>query len=618
MATLRGTWKFHYTLSVPNDSIAQHVNFTNTHIEANDEVTKNYSYLGVSVTDGAIMSIVYSSSSGEIFPYSDNNNHQWYSGYGENVRTITFTEEQEVSVEFYEWFTLNASPVFIPTIKPGTYRFADVLTKPSVGLNEPFNFTVSTYLPVADVSVLANCSRVLCGVDAITEETEIEYYVASVEPDISGIGFPTPNWLEVFNGFWLVDSYDEGIQTITIPYEQTVTRSFGEWFSENTYMVSKNGKSGVTIEWDGNTEGLFRAQLPSEPLINWYRVSDRRFTNAELTDWSIWVDDNQYYTPDVSTYDCIDRYSTNIVNENAYVLADCVIVVTRDCRWEVGTESVVPAGVYLPLTSRGFFVSKIVFPNADAVPPEKIKLDITQNGITTLVTAGKYCDKNIVVNVDVPVGDNRIDKLVQGTISGDYVSNKVTSVKDYAFYKCNDISSISLPNCTDIGIGSFSTCNNLESVDLPICTNIKGNSAFRDATKLKTVNIPNVTTITDGTRTFHATKLEEINLPNLNSIGTSTLRMFANCDYLKKLDLRKLGGTTISSYTFYSDDSLKTLILGGSELNPLENINAFENAALRYGTGYIYVPDELVESYKTATNWATLADQIKPMSELEE
>lgn len=247
------------------------------------------------------------------------------------------------------------------------------------------------------------------------------------------------------------------------------------------------------------------------------------------------------------------------------------------------------------------------------------QINITENGTTTLATAGKYCDRNIDVNVNVNSSIlYNADDLVQATISGDYVSDKVTSVREYAFYKCNDISSISLPNCTDIGIGSFSTCKNLESVDLPICTNIKGNSAFRDATKLKTVNIPNVTTITDGTRTFHATKLEEINLPNLNSIGTSTLRMFANCDYLKKLDLRKLGGTTISSYTFYSDDSLKTLILGGNELNPLENVNAFENSAMRYGTGYIYVPDNLVDTYKTATNWIAFADNIKPMSELEE
>jgi hypothetical protein len=34
--------------------------------------------------------------------------------------------------------------------------------------------------------------------------------------------------------------------------------------------------------------------------------------------------------------------------------------------------------------------------------------------------------------------------------------------------------------------------------------------------------------------------------------------------------------------------------------------------------GFVYVPDTLVDSYKTATNWSAVAHKIKPMSELEE
>ncbi len=32
--------------------------------------------------------------------------------------------------------------------------------------------------------------------------------------------------------------------------------------------------------------------------------------------------------------------------------------------------------------------------------------------------------------------------------------------------------------------------------------------------------------------------------------------------------------------------------------------------------GYIYVPDELVDAYKTATNWSVFANAIKGLSEL--
>lgn len=40
---------------------------------------------------------------------------------------------------------------------------------------------------------------------------------------------------------------------------------------------------------------------------------------------------------------------------------------------------------------------------------DNIQIDITENGTTTLATAGKYCARNIDVNVEVPSGDNHYD-----------------------------------------------------------------------------------------------------------------------------------------------------------------------------------------------------------------
>lgn len=49
-----------------------------------------------------------------------------------------------------------------------------------------------------------------------------------------------------------------------------------------------------------------------------------------------------------------------------------------------------------------------------------------------------------------------------------------------------------------------------------------------------------------------------------------------------------------------------------STIEGLLQIPAFTN-----GTGKIYVKDELVDAYKAATNWATVADYIRPISEYE-
>lgn len=249
-----------------------------------------------------------------------------------------------------------------------------------------------------------------------------------------------------------------------------------------------------------------------------------------------------------------------------------------------------------------------------------ILINITENGTTTLATAGKYCDRNIDVNVEVSSGIvNDADKILDGSFSGAYESDAVTKLKRYAFADCKDLTSVSLPNCTELlGGYQFAECKNLESVNLPNCTLIEGNSTFYNASKLKTINISNVITMTDASRMFYyCTALEEFSAPNLTS-STKTLRMFDGCKTLKSISFPKLSGTTISTNTFYGCGALTTLILGGSQLNPLENVNAFDYTPINKGTVYIYVPDALVNEYKQATNWANYADQIKPISELEE
>lgn len=53
----------------------------------------------------------------------------------------------------------------------------------------------------------------------------------------------------------------------------------------------------------------------------------------------------------------------------------------------------------------------------------------------------------------------------------------------------------------------------------------------------------------------------------------------------------------------------------GLYLGRSQKYKTFTNTLIASGTGFIYVPDALVESYKTATNWSTYADQILPLSE---
>lgn len=227
------------------------------------------------------------------------------------------------------------------------------------------------------------------------------------------------------------------------------------------------------------------------------------------------------------------------------------------------------------------------------------QINITENGTTTLATAGKYCDRNIDVNVDV----DAVADLVQGTISGEYISDKVTSVKPYAFAYCRDLVSVSLPNC----------------ITFKAEKNESYGAHFRYAENLKTINLPNLTTIEKATYSFNwCSHLEEFYAPNLISL-TQTTAMFSQCSELRKVILPNLGGMAISGSTFSRCYKLEVLVLGGDTVNPLENVNALSDAGSNVENGLsIYVPDDLVGDYKQATNWSTFADKIKPMSEWEE
>ena len=71
--------------------------------------------------------------------------------------------------------------------------------------------------------------------------------------------------------------------------------------------------------------------------------------------------------------------------------------------------------------------------------------------------------------------------------------------------------------------------------------------------------------------------------------------------------------TSIGSSAFQSCSNLTTLILRNTQkVVTLSSTTAFTGAT----NCIIYVPDDLVDDYKAASNWSTYADRIKGLSEL--
>lgn len=106
-------------------------------------------------------------------------------------------------------------------------------------------------------------------------------------------------------------------------------------------------------------------------------------------------------------------------------------------------------------------------------------------------------------------------------------------------------------------------------------------------------------------------KLTRVNLPKCIELG---YQAFGWCESLKSIELPEC--RTISSRAFEYCTALTSVILRSPTVCGLEDSNIFSsNTPIATGTGYIYVPDALVNDYKKATNWSVYANQIKPLSE---
>lgn len=208
----------------------------------------------------------------------------------------------------------------------------------------------------------------------------------------------------------------------------------------------------------------------------------------------------------------------------------------------------------------------------------------------------------------------------------------VTSIRDYAFTNNKTIETVDFPNLETVKQYAFAFCSSLKTIDLSNVTEL-GESAFQQAAlegalslaaynpssvakyifrgnKFTSISIP-LAKVLGHSMFIYCNKVTSVNLPLVETMNDWT---FAYCTKLKTVTLPKI--KKLTRYTFgYS--GLEKLVLPNSVVCTIA-ADTFIDTPIAQGTGYVYVPDNLLNSYKSATNWAKLADQIKPMSETED
>ena len=208
------------------------------------------------------------------------------------------------------------------------------------------------------------------------------------------------------------------------------------------------------------------------------------------------------------------------------------------------------------------------------------------------------------------VSNNKVISIGAYAFAGCYYLENVdlpaaTSIGVNAFYNCKQIKSVSFPLVTTIEHDAFNACSNLESADFPLLASVPL-SCFSGCFMLKSVNLASAKSI--STSAFVNCKvLTTVNVPEVETVANSA---FSACEALEYIDLPAV--KRIEGYAFYNCKKLKTVILRSDTMVKLVNYNAFTTSS----NVVFYVPDDLVDSYKTDSIWKAYATRIKQISEL--
>ena len=174
-------------------------------------------------------------------------------------------------------------------------------------------------------------------------------------------------------------------------------------------------------------------------------------------------------------------------------------------------------------------------------------------------------------------------------------TRKVTSIGNYAFYRCSGLTSVTIPNSvTSIGDYAFNDCKGLTSVTIPNSVTSIGMYAFYGCSGLKKVIVKDVAAWCGikfddyySNPLYYAKHLysdEDTEIANLiipNSVTSIGVRAFYYCSGLTSITIGN-SVTSIGSEAFFKCSGLTSVTIGNS-------VTSIGNNAFQYCSGLISV-----------------------------
>lgn len=179
--------------------------------------------------------------------------------------------------------------------------------------------------------------------------------------------------------------------------------------------------------------------------------------------------------------------------------------------------------------------------------------------------------------------------------------NAVTEIKGNAFYECRGITTASFPNLINIRGGAFENCRGLTSFNAPNVERAEGNALRYWTSFTGNMYLPKCTYLGN----CYGSAFEQARFPILTTLNGSD--NFRDCRQLKILDLGSASSIPYES-TFTNTLVLEALILRKTgSITTLGRGNWGTGQKTLYdGTCKIYVPQALISTYASASNWSSL------------